>query len=112
MVGSVFFLQLSGQCQPSLKLSKNMAVVGTQRITSSDLKRLLILANLTNAEIDLKVANLLAEIADLREELQIVETDTEDRFLRQILSTFLRRMITRANAQLRDLVRLRQQRQN
>ena len=34
-----FFLQLPGQCQPSLKLSKNMAVVGTQRITSSDLKK-------------------------------------------------------------------------
>ena len=70
------------------------------------------LANLTNAEIDLKVANLLAEIEDLREELRIVETDTEDICLKQILSTFLRRMITRANSQLRDLVRLRNQRQN
>ena len=70
------------------------------------------LANLTNAEIDLKVANLLAEIADLREELRIVQGDTEDICLRQILSTFLRRMITRANSQLRDLVRLRNQRQN
>ena len=70
------------------------------------------LANLTNAEIDLKLANLLAEIEDLREELRIVENDTENRCLRQILSTFLRRMITRANSQLRDLVRLRNQRQN
>ena len=70
------------------------------------------LSNLTNAEIDLKVATLLGEIENLREELRIVETDTEDRCLRQILSSFLRRMITRANSQLRDLVRLRNQRQN
>ena len=70
------------------------------------------LANLTNEEIDAKVADLLLEIDDLREELRIVESDTEDRCLRQILSTFLRRMITRANSQLRDLVRLRNQRQN
>ena len=70
------------------------------------------LSNLTNAEIDLKVATLLGEIENLREELRIVGDDTEDRCLRQILSTFLRRMITRANSQLRDLVRLRQQRQN
>ena len=70
------------------------------------------LANLTNAEIDLKVAALLSEIEDLREELRIVEEDTEDRCLRQILSTFLRKMITRANSKLRDLVRLGQQRQN
>ena len=70
------------------------------------------LFNLTYAEIDLKVANLLAEIEDLREEWRIVEEHTEDRCLRQILSTFLRRMIIRANSQLRDLVRLRQQRQN
>ena len=70
------------------------------------------LSNLTNAEIDLKVATLLGEIENLREELRIVEEATEDRYLRQILSTFLRRMITRANSQLRNLVRLRQQRQN
>ena len=70
------------------------------------------LANLTNAEIDVKVANLLAEIEDLRQELRIVEEDTQDKCLRQILSTFLRRMITRANSKLRDLVRLRQKRQN
>ena len=70
------------------------------------------LANLTNAEIDLKVATLLGEIENLREDLRIVETDTEDICSRQILSTFLRRMITRANSQLRDLVRLRNQRQN
>ena len=70
------------------------------------------LANLTNAEIDLRVAALLSEIEDLREELRIVEEDTEDRCLRQILSIFLRRMITRANSKLRNLVRLRQQRQN
>ena len=70
------------------------------------------LANLTNAEIDIKVAASLKEIEDLREELRIVEEDTEDRCLRQILSTFLRRMITRANSKLRNLVRLRQQRQN
>ena len=69
------------------------------------------LANLTNAEIDLRVAALLSEIEDLREELRMIE-DTEDRCLRQILSTFLRRMITRANLKLRNLVRLRQQRQN
>ena len=31
------------------------------------------LANLTNAEIDLKVAALLSEIENLREELRIVE---------------------------------------
>ena len=68
--------------------------------------------NLTNAEIDLKVAALLSEIEDLREEFRIVEEDTEDWCLRQILSTFLRRMITRANSKLRNLVRLRQQRQN
>ena len=70
------------------------------------------LANLTNEEIDAKVADLLAEINDLREELRIVESDTENRCLRQILSTFLLRMITRANSQLRNLVRLRNQRQN
>ena len=70
------------------------------------------LANLTNEEIDPKVADLLLEIDDLREELRIVESDTEDRCLRQILSTFLRRMLTRANSQLRNLVRLRNQRQN
>ena len=70
------------------------------------------LANLTNEEIDAKVADLLLEIDDLREELRIVESDTEDRCLRQILSTFLRRMLTRANSQLRNLVRLRNQRQN
>ena len=70
------------------------------------------LSNLTNAEIGLKVAALLGEIENLREELRIVEEDTEDRCLRQILSTFLRRMINRANSILRDLVRLRQQRQN
>ena len=69
------------------------------------------LANLTNEEIDAKVAGLLLEIDDLREELRIVESDTEDRCLRQILSTFLRRMLTRANSQLRNLVRLRNQRQ-
>ena len=65
------------------------------------------LANLTNAGIDLKVAALLGEIENLREELRIVEQDTEDRCLQQILSTFLRRMITRANSQLRDLVSVR-----
>ena len=70
------------------------------------------LADLTNVEIDHKVANLIAEIEDLRQELRIVETDTEDRCLRQILSTFIRRMITRANSQLRNLVRMRNQRQN
>ena len=70
------------------------------------------LSNLTNEEIDAKVADLLAEINDLREELRIVESDTEDRCLKEILSTFLRRMITRANSQLRNLVRLRNQRQN
>ena len=70
------------------------------------------LANLTNAEIDLKVATLLGEIENMREELRMVETDTEDRCLRQILSPFLRRMITRANSHLRDLVRPRNQRQN
>ena len=37
-----------GQCLSSLKLPNNMAVVGTQRKISSDLMRLLILANLTN----------------------------------------------------------------
>ena len=70
------------------------------------------LSNQTNAEIDLKVTNLLAEIADLREELRIVQEDTEDICLKKILSTFLRRMNTRANSQLRNLVRLRNQRQN
>ena len=54
------------------------------------------LSNLSNAEVDLKVATLLGEIKNLREELRIMETDTEDRCLRQILSTFLRRLITRA----------------
>ena len=70
------------------------------------------LSNLTNEEIDLRVANLLAEIQDLREEMRIVESDTEQRCLKEILLTFLRRMITRANSQLRNLVRLRNQRQN
>ena len=70
------------------------------------------LSNLTNEEIDLRVANLLAEIQDLREEMRIVENDTEERCLKEILLTFLRRMITRANSQLRNLVRLRNQRQN
>ena len=70
------------------------------------------LANLTNAEIDLRVAALLSEIEDLREELRIAEEDIEDRCARQIISTFIRTMITRANSKLRNLVRLRQQRQN
>ena len=70
------------------------------------------LSNLTNEEIDLRVANLLAEIQDLREEMRIVQNDTEERCLKEILLTFLRRMITRANSQLRNLVRLRNQRQN
>ena len=69
-------------------------------------------SNLTNEEIDLRVANLLAEIEDLREEMRIVENDTEERCLKQILLTFLRRMITRANSQLRNLVRRRNQKQN
>ena len=70
------------------------------------------LENLTNQEIDDKIAELLLEISDLREEMRIVENDTEQRCLREILLTFLRRMITRANSQLRNLVRLRNQRQN
>ena len=70
------------------------------------------LSNLTNEEIDLRVANLLAEIQDLREEMRIVERDTEERCLKEILLTFLLRMITRANSQLRNLVKLRNQRQN
>ena len=70
------------------------------------------LENLTNEEIDAKVADLLAEINDLREEMRIVENDTEQRCLKEILLTFLRRMIMRANSQLRNLVRLRNQRQN
>ena len=70
------------------------------------------LENLTNEEIDARVADLLAEINDLREEMRIVENDTEQRCLQEILLTFLRRMITRANSQLRNLVRLRNQRQN
>ena len=70
------------------------------------------LSNLTNEEIDAKVADLLAEINDLREEMRIVENDTEQRCLKEILLTFLRRMIMRANSQLRNLVRLRNQRQN
>ena len=67
---------------------------------------------LTKAEIDLKVSELLSEIEGLREELRIAEQDIEDRYFRQIISTFLRRMIFRANSKLRNLVRLRQQRQN
>ena len=70
------------------------------------------LANLTNSEIDLRVAALLSEIEDLREELRIAEEDIEDRCASQIISAFIRTMITRANSKLRDLVRLRQQRQN
>ena len=70
------------------------------------------LENLTNQEIDDKVAELLLEISDLREEMRIVENDTEQRCLKEILLTFLRRMIMRANSQLRNLVRLRNQRQN
>ena len=70
------------------------------------------LANLTNAEIDLRVTALLSEIEDLREELRIAEEDIEDRCSSQIISAFIRTMITRANSKLRDLVRLRQQRQN
>ena len=68
--------------------------------------------SLTNEEIDLKVSELLSEITDLREELRIAEEDIEDRCARQIISTFIRTMITRANSKLRNLVRLRQQRQN
>ena len=49
---------------------------------------------------------------DLREELRIAEEDMEDRCASQIISAFIRTMITRANSKLRDLVRLRQQRQN
>ena len=67
---------------------------------------------LSNAEIYLKVSKLLSEISDLREELRIAEEEIEDRCARQIISTFIRTMITRANSKLRDLVRLRQQRQN
>ena len=70
------------------------------------------LENLTNQEIDDKITELSLEILDLREELRIVELDTENRCLRDILSTFLRRMLTRANSQLRNLVRVRNQRQN
>ncbi len=70
------------------------------------------LENLTNQEIDDKITELSLEILDLREELRIVEFDTENRCLRNILSTFLRRMLTRANSQLRNLVRVRNQRQN
>ena len=70
------------------------------------------LANLTNAEVDLRVAALLSEIEDLREELRIAEEDIEYRCASQIISAFIRTMITRANSKLRDLVRLRQQRQN
>ena len=70
------------------------------------------LENLTNQEIDDKITELSLEILDLREELRIVESDTENRCLRDILSTFLRRMLTRANSQLRNLVRVRNQRQN
>ena len=70
------------------------------------------LENLTNQKIDDKVTELLLEISDLREELRIEESDTENRSLRDILSTFLRRMLTRANPQLRNLVRVRNQRQN
>ena len=70
------------------------------------------LENLTNQEIDDKVAELLLEISDLREELRILQLDTENRCLRDILSPFLRRMLTRANSQLRNLVRVRNQRQN
>ena len=68
--------------------------------------------SLKNAEIDIKVSELLSEITDLREELRIAEEDIEDRCTRQIISTFIRTMITRANLKLRNLVRLRQQRQN
>ena len=67
---------------------------------------------LTNEEIDLKVSELLSEITYLREELRIAEEDIEDRCAREIISTFIRTMITRANSKLRNLVRLRQQRQN
>ena len=60
------------------------------------------LENLTNQEIDDKVAELLLEISDLREEMRIVENDTEQRCLKEIILTFLRRMIMRANSQLRN----------
>ena len=66
----------------------------------------------TNEEIDLKVSELLSEITDLREELRIAEEDIEDRCPRQIMFTFIRTMIARASSKLRNLVRLRQQRQN
>ena len=68
--------------------------------------------SLTNEKIDLKVSELLNEMSDLREELRIAEEDIEDRCASQIISAFIRTMITRANSKLRDLVRLRQQRQN
>ena len=68
--------------------------------------------SLTNEEIDLKFSELLSEITYLREELRIAEEDIEDRCASQIISAFIRTMITRANSKLRDLVRLRQQRQN
>ena len=68
--------------------------------------------SLANEEIDRNVSELFSEITDLREELRIAEEDIEDRCARQIISTFIRTMITRANSKLRNLVRLRQQRQN
>ena len=68
--------------------------------------------NLSNAEIELKVSELLNEISDLREELRIPEDQIEDRCAREIISTFIRTMITRANSKLRNLLRQRQQRQN
>ena len=69
-------------------------------------------ADLTNAEIDLRVAVLLSELEDLREELRRAEEDIENRDESQIISTYVRSMINRAEAKLSELVRVRNQRQN
>ena len=60
------------------------------------------------SNLDQQINELLETIRDLRQELRIAETDIEDNCVKQIVTNFLRIMITRANSKLRNL-RQRQQ---
>ena len=60
------------------------------------------------SNLDQQINELLETIRDLRQELRVAETDIEDNCVKQIVSNFLRIMITRANSKSRNL-RQRQQ---
>ena len=61
-----------------------------------------------NSNLKQQINELLEFIRDLRLELRVAETDIEDNCVKQIVTNFLRIMITRANSKLRNL-RQRQQ---